>query len=191
MENARDLNENSYQTKDSDVKPIRLKLDGELGLRDIFIYELKSMYFIERLLTKEFPKMIKNACSFELIEALTIHQEDTKKQIKRIEDSFESLGENSVLNQSKSVADLLEEIDTIIDITKFGLIRDAGMVMVLHKIEHFEIASYTILATYAENIKEQTIAALMFESLNEEKVAQMRMAKIAKSIQFFSGDTAP
>jgi len=191
MENAPDLNENFCPTNANDLKPIRLKFDGELGLRDLLIYELKSMYYIERLLTKEFPKLIKNACSFEFIEALTIHQEDTKKQIKRLEDSFEKLGENPILNRNKSLEYLLQEIDTIIDITKFGLIRDAGMILVLHKIEHFEIASYTILATFAENIKEQTIATWMHESLNEEKIAQMRMAKIAQSIQFYSGDTTP
>jgi ferritin-like metal-binding protein YciE len=69
------------------------------------------------------------------------------------------------------------------------MIRDAGIVLALHKIEHYEIATYSILSTYAENLKEESIKFLMDESLNEEKIAEMRLAKIAQTIQFYDEET--
>jgi ferritin-like metal-binding protein YciE len=189
MENARKPLENFITASENEVKSIRPKFDGASGLRDLLLMEMQSMYYIEKAVAKSFPKIIKNACSFELIEAITLHQEDTKKQIIRIEDSFAALNEEPLLQRCEAIECLLQEIDAMVDLTKFGLVRDAGLVLALHKIEHYEIASYSVLATYAENLKEVLIADWLAESLNEEKVAEMRLAKIANSIQFYTGET--
>lgn len=189
MEHARNLNE-TFNTKNAnDVKPIRFKFDGEQGLRDLLLQELNSMYYVEKMLIKSFPKMIKHACNFELIEAITIHLEATKKQIIRIEDTFLTLEEPAILNRSEAIESMLQEIDDIIEVTKFGMVRDAGIILALHKIEHYEIATYSILSTFAENLKAENIKVLMDESLNEEKVAEMRLAKIAQTIQFYEDET--
>ena len=184
MENARKLNEN-LQPPEHEVKPVRSKIDGVAGLRELLTHELRAMYFVEKALVKAFPKMIKNACTFELIEAVTIHLEDTKKQIIRIEDTFVALTENPILERCKIIECMLEEIDDIVEVTKFGIVRDAGIVLALQRIEHFEIATYSILATYAENLKEDGIHHLLAQSLNEEKIAELRLAKIAQTIQFY------
>jgi ferritin-like metal-binding protein YciE len=134
--------------------------------------------------SKYFPKIIKNSCNYELIEALYIHQNESQKQVIRIEESFELLKEQSLLVQNAAIDTLLSELDNAIEITKFGMIRDAGIILSLHKIEHYEIASYSILTLFAENLKEKEIFELLDKSLNEEKVAQMRLAKITNTIQF-------
>lgn len=189
MENARKPTENFNPSYESEIKPVRIKYDGATGLLDLMVHELKSMYYIEKMLIKSFPKMIKHACNYELIEAITIHLEDTKKQIIRIEDTFLTLEEPVILHRSEAIESMLQEIDDIVDVTKFGMVRDAGIVLALHKIEHYEIATYTILSTYAENLKAENIKILMDESLNEEKVAEMRLAKIAHTIQFYEAET--
>ena len=191
MENARKPTENHNSDYEHDQRPVRHKFDGEAGLRDLLLHELKSMYYTEKLLTKAFPKMIKHSCTYELIEAITLHAEDTKRQIIRIEDTFSVLDENPILQRSEAIENILQEIDDIIEAAKFGIVRDAGIILALHKIEHYEIATYSIMATYAENLKEFDIFNLFSESLNEEKVAQMRLAKIANTIQFYTGDTHP
>lgn len=190
MENARKFNENHHTASENDPRPVRHKFDGAPGLRDLLVHELRSMYFIEKVLVKAFPKMIKNACTYELIEAITIHLEDTKKQIIRIEDTFVALHENPILERCKAIECMLDDIDDIVEVTKFGIVRDAGIVLALHRIEHFEIATYSILATYAENLKEDGIHNLLAESLNEEKIAELRLAKIAQTIQFYDDDAA-
>ena len=168
------------------VRPAKHRLDGESGLKELFLNELKCVYYMEKTLLKSFPKTIKNACSFELIEAVTIHQEETKLQIIRLEDIFALLEENPMLERCQPVESLLETIDHVIEETKFGTVRDAGIVLGLHRIEHYEISSYNILNTYAENMNLNKIALLLSESVNEEKVTELRLAKIAQSIRFYS-----
>jgi len=191
MENARKSPENLNPISENEVKPIKTKFDGAHGLRDLVLNELKSMYYIEKVLIKAFPKMIKNACTYELIEAITLHQEATKKQIIRIEDTFSSLNEAPLLQRCEAIESMLQDIDDIVEATKFGSVRDAGIVLALHKIEHYEISTYTILSTYAENLKEFGILDLLLESLNEEKVAEMRLVKIANTIQFYGEEKLP
>jgi ferritin-like metal-binding protein YciE len=168
------------------VKPTKHRFDGESGLRDLLLNELKSLYCVEKTLLKVFPKLIKNSCSFELIEALTIHQEETKLQVIRLEDVFAILSEEPQQEKSLMIEALLESIDVNIEDTKFGTVRDAGIVLGTSQIEQYEVATYSILATYAENLKEMQIAQLLSDSINEEKVAQLRLAKIANTIRFYN-----
>jgi ferritin-like metal-binding protein YciE len=186
MENARKPIENDNPSFENENKPIKIKYDGASGLRDLLLHELKSMYFIEKVLIKAFPKMIKNACTFELIEAITMHLEDTKKQIIRIEDTFSTMEENPILHRCEAIECMLQEIDDIVEVTKFGMVRDAGIVLALQKIEHYKMATYSILSTYAENLEEETVQLLLEQSLNEEKIAELRLAKIATSIKFYN-----
>ena len=167
------------------VKPSKHKYDGESGLRELLSHELKSLYFAEKSLLKVFPKLIKNSCSLELIEAITLHQDETRLQVKRLEDVFAVLGEGPHLERCLIIESLLESIDANIEDTKFGTVRDAGIVLGLHQIEHFEIATYTILSAYAENLREFQAAQFLSDSANEEKIAQMRLAKIADTIRFY------
>ncbi len=189
MENARKPIENYNPSCENEIKPVRIKYDGPTGLRDLLLHEVKSIYYIEKMLIKSFPKMIKHACNYELIEAITIHLADTKRQVIRLEDTFATMEEPPILDRSEAIECMLQEIDDIVEVTKFGMVRDAGIVLALHKIEHYEIATYSILSTYAENLNAIKIQVLMDESLNEEKIAEMRLAKIAKSIQFFTNET--
>ena len=185
MENARKSDENFPKKREDEIKSIKPKFQGEAGLRDLFLQELKSMYYVEKVVAKSFPKIIKNSCNFELIEAIYIHQEDTQKQVLRIEESFDLLHEKNMLAPCIAIDAMVSELDEMIEITKFGMIRDAGIILALHKIEHYEIASYSILTVYAENLKETELLELFEKSLNEEKVAQMRLAKIANTIHFY------
>lgn len=189
MESARKSEENFPKKKENEIKSIKPKFQGEAGLRDLLLQELRSMYYVEKVVAKSFPKIIKNSCNFELIEAIYIHQDDTQKQVLRLEESFELLKESAVFAPCIAINAMVSELDDMIEITKFGMIRDAGIILSLHKIEHYEIASYTILTVYAENLKETKLLELFEKSLNEEKVAQMRLAKIANTIQFYSPDS--
>jgi ferritin-like metal-binding protein YciE len=188
MDSARKNLEN-IEVNFENVRPSRHKFDGQSGLREMLYNELKSVYYLEKTLLKSFPKLIKNSCSFELIEAITIHQEETKLQIIRLEDSFALLNENPVLERCMAIEALIGNIDLNIEDTKFGMVRDAAIVMGMHQIEHYEISVYTILATYAENLGEEEIAGLLCETINEEKVTSLRLSKMAQTIRFYTSGT--
>lgn len=189
MDTARKRLEN-IEVNFENVRPTRNRFDGRSGFREFFLNELKSLYYVEKALLKAFPKLIKNSCSFELIEAITIHQEETKLQSLRLEDDFLNRNENPVLERCQAIEALLDNIDSIIEDTKFGMVRDAGIVLGLLQIEHYEIATYTTLITFAENLQENEIAQWLFQALNEEKIAELRLAKIANTIRFYADDSS-
>lgn len=185
MENT---SRNNEATSAESATPLRLpknRFDGTTGLRELMLLELQGLYFSEKLWVKAFPKIIKNASSFDLIETISQHAEATKKQIIRLEDIFEEFREKPLMQRSLAMEYLLEDIEQMIDATKFGIVRDAGIVLSLHKLEHWEIGVYSTLEIYAENLQLDNIQQWIQDSLNEEKVAQMRLAKIATSLRYY------
>jgi uncharacterized protein (TIGR02284 family) len=169
-----------------------LKPDVAHGLRDLFIYELKDLYWAEKALTKALPKMIKNA-SAELADALTRHLEETIGQVTRLEEVFSMLNEKAVAVKCEAMAGLIKETEELMKETEKGEIRDAAIVLAGQKIEHYEIATYGTLYSYAKTLGEQDIAALLEDTLNEEKEADKKLSEITefsiKNIEFFNEDS--
>lgn len=184
MDAAKKYPQRNDVVNDNDLRFVKFKFNGTTQIRELLLSEIKSLYYIEKALLIAFPKIIKNSCSFELIEAITIHFEETKNHIIRLEDAFLCSNENPILKRNQSIESLINEIDSIIETTKFGSVRDAGIVLALSKIEHYEIATYNILSTYAASMNENAIAELLAASLNEEKITEMRLNKIADSLKF-------
>ncbi len=168
------------------VRPPKHKFDGEGGLREFVINELKSAYYFEKAMLRSFPKIIKNSCSLELIDAMTRHHEETKLQVIRIENAFVVLNESIAMERCFIIESLLNSIDNVIEDTKFGVVRDGGIILAMQRLEHFEIGTYSILATYLENLGESKVSHLLEETINEEKVTGLRLSKIAQTIRFYA-----
>lgn len=152
------------------------------GLRDLFVDELKDIYWAEKELTKAIPKMISNATSTELITALKSHLEETKKQVTRLEEVFSSIGEKAVAKKCEAMAGLTKEAEGIMEHTEAGVVRDAGIISAGQKVEHYEIATYGTLASFARILGEAEAASLLQETLNEEKAADEKLSIISDSI---------
>jgi ferritin-like metal-binding protein YciE len=151
------------------------------GLRDLFIDELKDIYWAEKALTKAIPKMIKNATDEELSAALIGHLEVTKKQILRLEDVFAAIGEKTVAKKCEAMAGLLKEAEEIMESTKEGTVRDAGIISAGQKVEHYEIATYGTLLSFAKTLGEHDVTKMLKETLDEEKEADQKLSAIAES----------
>ena len=160
----------------------KAKADAAQGLRDLFIDELKDIYWAEKSLTKAIPKMIKNASSPDLVNALMTHLEVTKKHVIRLEKVFNSLGEKAVAVKCEAMAGLTKETEEIIEQTKEGVVRDAGIISAGQKVEHYEIASYGTLCAFAKTLGENEAVNLLRQTLNEEKEADEKLSKIAQAI---------
>lgn len=161
---------------------IKAKANAAQGLRDLFIDELKDIYWAEKSLTKAIPKMIKNASSPDLVNALMKHLEVTKKHVIRLEKVFNSLGEKAVAVKCEAMAGLTKEAEEIIEQTKEGVVRDAGIISAGQKVEHYEIASYGTLCAFAKTLGENEAVNLLKQTLNEEKEADEKLSKIAQAI---------
>lgn len=151
------------------------------GLRDLFVDELKDIYWAEKELTTALPKMIRNAASQELIDALQGHLDETKEQIVRLEKVFSSVGEKVEAKKCEAIVGLIKEAEVLMDETEEGVVRDAGIILGGQKIEHYEIATYGTLVSFARILSEDKAAELLEETLNEEKDADKTLSEIAES----------
>ncbi|MFZ1677632.1 MAG: ferritin-like domain-containing protein [Saprospiraceae bacterium] len=150
-------------------------------LQDLFEDELKDIYWAEKALTKAIPKMINNATSQELIEALEDHLEVTEQQVARCEEVFESIGVKAVAKPCKAMEGLIKEAGEIMESTDPGSVRDAGIISAAQKVEHYEIASYGTLCAFAKQLGHEQAATLLEETLNEEKEADTNLSELAES----------
>lgn len=151
------------------------------GLHEFFVDGLKDIYWAEKALTKAIPKMIKNATSQDLIQALTSHLEETEGQVTRLEDVFESIDEKAVAKKCDAMEGLIKEAEGIMTETDKGTMRDAGIIAAGQKVEHYEIATYGTLAAYAGILGLEVAKGLLAASLAEEKAADEKLTEITPS----------
>jgi len=150
-------------------------------LMKLFEEELMDIYWAEKALTKAIPKMIKNATSPELIEALDNHLMETEEQVKRVEHVFESLGKKAVAKKCEAMEGLITEAEEIMEECEEGAMRDAGIISAGQKVEHYEIATYGTLRQFAETLGLAQAVTLLEETLKEEKLADEKLTQVAIS----------
>jgi len=159
--------------------------DAATDLRAFFIDSLKDIYWAENALVKALPKMADNATSAHLFTAIKDHHAVTQNQVARLEQVFGLLGEKAEGKKCEAMAGLLKEGDSILEETVSGPVRDAGIIAASQKIEHYEIATYGTLCSFAKTLGENDAAKLLMQTLAEEKEADMLLSDAAyNSINF-------
>jgi ferritin-like metal-binding protein YciE len=152
------------------------------ALYELFLDELKDIYWAEKHLVKALPKMVKAATSNELKGAIETHIAETENHITRLESAFASIDEKAVAVKCEAMAGLLKEADEIVSETEKGtLTRDAGIISAAQKVEHYEIASYGTLRTLALTLGYVEAADLLQATLDEEKNCDSLLTQIAEA----------
>lgn len=165
------------------------KSSAAAGLRELFVDSLKDIYWAEKALTKALPKMSKNATSQNLIDAINGHITVTQEHVSRLEEVFSIIGEKAAAKKCDAMEGLIKEGEGILEETKPGPVRDAGIIAASQKIEHYEIATYGTLAAFAETLGEDQAAELLHQTLEEEKDADAELSEAAyNSINFDAAD---
>ncbi|WP_316803291.1 ferritin-like domain-containing protein [Pedobacter nototheniae] len=146
-----------------------------------FVDELKDIYWAEKHLVKALPKMKKAATSPELASAFEKHTAETQTHIETLEEVFSLLEEKAAAKKCDAMAGLLEEAESIIEDTESGtMIRDAGLILAAQKVEHYEIATYGTLKTFAENMGHTAVVELLTRTLENEKETDVALTEIAE-----------
>jgi ferritin-like metal-binding protein YciE len=148
----------------------------------LFLHELKDIYWAEKNLLKALPKMSKGATSSKLEEALNSHVEETENQVKRLEEVFDILGVKAQAKKCEAMEGLISEANDILSDTKSdSMVRDAGIIVACQKVEHYEIASYGSLVALANKMGFDEVASKLGETLDEEKHADKLLTELAES----------
>jgi ferritin-like metal-binding protein YciE len=150
-------------------------------LKDLYIDELKDMYDAENQIVKALPKMAKEATNEELRAAIEQHLDQTQTQIERLEQVFEDLGEKAKGTKCEATKGLIEEAKRMMEEAEDDDVRDAAIISAAQKVEHYEIASYGTLRTYAELLGFDEQAELLQETLDEEKETDENLTELAVS----------
>ncbi|MGA0557953.1 ferritin-like domain-containing protein [Larkinella sp. VNQ87] len=151
-------------------------------LKELFVDELKDIYWAEKHLTKALTKMAKSATSDQLRGAFETHLAETENQVKRLEQVFEAVGEKASAKKCEAMEGLIEEAEELIkDTEDGGLTRDVALISAAQKVEHYEIASYGTLKTLAGVLGYPEAVKLLEATLGEEKKTDSLLTDIAES----------
>jgi len=150
----------------------------EKTLDDLFYDTLKDVYFAERQILKSLPKMAKAANSEKLKEAFLLHREETEGQIERLQKVFEIAGKRAQGKTCEAIKGILEEGEEIMEEFEDSPALDAGLVSSGQAVEHYEIARYGTLKTWASQLGLEDAAKLLQQTLEEEKKADALLSKL-------------
>ncbi len=151
------------------------------SLKDLYIDELKDVYFAENLLTKALPKMQAKATNPKLKQAFETHLGQTQNQIKRLDQIFEMLGESEKSKPCKAMQGIVAEGEEMMGEDATPEVMDAALISSGQRAEHYEIAGYGCLRTYAEELGLKDQAQLLQETLDEERQTDELLTKLAES----------
>ena len=154
---------------------------AEKQLDDLFFDTLKDIYSAERQVLKALPKMAKAAQSPELRAGFEKHHTETEMHVERLEKVFELLGKSPRGKTCDAILGILEEGKEIMDEFKGSQALDAGLVSAAQAVEHYEIARYGTLATWAKQLGHTEALNLFLETLREEEATDQTLTKLAKT----------
>jgi ferritin-like metal-binding protein YciE len=150
-------------------------------LEELLIHELKDVYHAEKQLVKMLPKVAKKASAPELKAALEEHLRQTEGQVQRLDEVFELLGEPAKAVKCKGMEGILEEGEELLQQKGTSETLDAGIILAAQKVEHYEIASYGSLATWADMVGRKDVKKLLVQTLEEEEQTDKKLTMLAKS----------
>ena len=152
------------------------------SLRDLFVEQLKELYSAENQIIKALPKMIKAASSEELKSAFQEHLEQTKGQVERLDQIFGELDESPRGKKCKGMEGLLAEGKELMEEDAEEDVLDAGLIASAQHVEHYEIAGYGCVRTYAQLLGMDKVAKLFQHTLDEEKETDELLSGLAENI---------
>ena len=152
------------------------------SLQELYVEQLQDLYDAEHQIIKALPKMIAEATSTDLKDALTEHLEVTKTQASRLEQIFESSGEKAKAEKCKGMQGVIQEGSDLIREIEDENVRDAAIIASAQRVEHYEMAGYGTARNYASLLEDDNAAQLLQETLDEEKEADAKLTALAEDI---------
>lgn len=151
-------------------------------LHDLYVDELKDLHNAEHQLLKALPKMAKAASASSLAAAFTMHLAETKGHIDRLEKIFEKLGVSPDGKTCKAMEGLLEEGKGVMAEDADPTVMDAALIAAAQRVEHYEMAGYGCVRTFARLLGYGQAADLLQQTLDEEGATDKKLTKLAETV---------
>jgi ferritin-like metal-binding protein YciE len=150
------------------------------SLEKLFIEELKDVYNAEKQLVRALPRMAKAAESEELQRAFTKHQKETEGHVQRLEQIFQRVGQSARGKTCKGMQGLVEEGKEVMEQQGEGPVIDAALIASAQRVEHYEIAAYGCLRTYAQLLGYEDADRLLEQTLHEEEATDKALTALGE-----------
>jgi ferritin-like metal-binding protein YciE len=150
-------------------------------LQDLYLDELRDLLSAESQILKALPKMVKQAKSPELRDAFESHMEETQGHVERLNQIFENMGQRAKAKKCKGIEGILEEGKDFMDEAETEEVMDAGLIASAQRVEHYEMAAYGIVRTYAKMLGDDQAAKLLQQTLDEEGEANKKLMALAEN----------
>lgn len=151
-------------------------------LSDAFYDELQDMYSAEKQLVKAIPKMAKKASSPELAKAFNDHLAQTLKQVERVEAAFSDTGKAPKAKKCEAMAGLIKEAEEMMAEDAEPEVMDAILIGLAQKVEHYEIATYGTLCTWADKLGYANAKKSLGQNLDEEEKTDKLLSNLSKTV---------
>ena len=151
-------------------------------LRDLYVEQLQDLYSAETQLVEALPKMAKAATHPQLQAAFQQHLAETQQQVQRLEQVFQQLGQKPGGHTCKAMQGLIAEGQEMIKMKGDPAAIDAGLIAAAQRVEHYEIAGYGCVRTYAQQLGDQQNMALLQQTLDEEGMTDKKLTAIAEQV---------
>ena len=151
-------------------------------LADAFSDELRDMYSAEKQLTAALKKMAKKAQNEELQKGFEEHLEQTNGHIERLEQVFKEIGKQARAKKCEAMEGIVKEGESVMGEDAAPEVMDALLIACAQKVEHYEIATYGTLCTWAEQLGYAKAKKLLGDNLQEEEATDKKLTKLAKSV---------
>ena len=152
------------------------------SLDDLLVHELQDIYNAEGQILKALPRMTKAATHPDLKAAFEEHRVQTEGQVKRLEQVFKLLGQPVKGKKCEGMAGLIEEGKSVMEQDADPAVLDAALIAAAQKVEHYEIASYGCVCTYAEMLGYEEAHELLGQNLDEEETTDERLTALAETV---------
>ncbi|MBF01460.1 DUF892 family protein [Flavobacterium coralii] len=150
-------------------------------LRALFEKQLKEIYWAETVMVNVISDCVANIKSADLVSAMQLQSLQAMKHSDRLEEIFRVIGIAPETKRYEALDCLIKEGEELLIATKRGVVRDAGIISVMQKIKHYEIACYGTMRAHALALREEDAVTLLERTLEEEKQADLTLSKIAES----------
>jgi ferritin-like metal-binding protein YciE len=160
-------------------------------LQDLYVGELKDLYSAENQLLKALPKMAKAATAKSLKNGFEKHLKETEMHVDRLKGIFDKLGISPGMKKCKAMQGLIEEGEEVISEDAEPEVRDAALIAAAQRVEHYEIAGYGCVRTYAQLMGDKQAAKTLQKTLDEEGATDKKLTELARRINVKAESPAP
>jgi ferritin-like metal-binding protein YciE len=150
-------------------------------MEDLFVHQLRDIYYAEKQIVKALPTMIEKATDPSLKQGFQTHLRETENHVKRLDQAFELIGQKAQGVDCPAIDGIIEEADEVAGEVEKKPVLDAALIAAAQAVEHYEMTRYGTLIAWAQQLGHGNVVTLLKQTLDEEKATDQKLTQMAEA----------